>query len=95
MTSSTRPAIVSADLIASLIGITITIWSWFSSAPWPAWPAFGAMAIVFGAHHSFAGLPFSMRAIVTILLIAINVSAWTIVIRSAVWLWRKGASRDG
>lgn len=36
-----------------------------------------------------------MRAIVTILLIAINVSAWTIVIRSAVWLWRKGASRDG
>lgn len=86
-TKRDRPG--SADLVAALIGIGITIWAWFAGSAWPAWPAFGAMAVAFGSHHSFADLPYAVRAGATILLIAVNVSAWAIVVRSMAWAWRK------
>ncbi len=47
------------------------------------------MTLAFGSHHSFAGLPYSIRAIAAILLIAVNVGAWAIVVRSLGWLWRQ------
>lgn len=78
---------VSANLAAVLIGTGITIWAWFSHSPWPAWPAFGAMTLAFGSHLSFATLPYAIRVITTILLIAVNVAAWAIVVRSVRWLW--------
>jgi len=88
MFSTKRERPVSADLVAALIGISITIFAWFSDSSWPAWPAFGAIAVAFGSHHSFAGLPYGARVMATVLLVAINVGAWAIVMRSLAWFWR-------
>lgn len=94
MFSTKGGRIVSADLVAALLAIGITIWAWFSSSHWPAWPAFGAMAIVFGSHNSFAGLRYGVRAAATIFLIAVNVGAWAVVLRSLGWLWQVLESRS-
>jgi len=47
------------------------------------------MAVAFGSHNSFADLPYAVRAGATILLIAVNVGAWAMVVRSMAWAWPK------
>jgi hypothetical protein len=67
---------LSRGLLCALFGVAMTVFSWFSPWSWPAWPALGAMAVVFGTHRRFADLPFAVRGGFVVLLIAINVAAW-------------------
>lgn len=61
---------MSRGFIATLIGIGITIASWFSPWEWPAWPALTLLSI---AHRpgTYGG-----RALLVIVLIAVNAAFW-------------------
>jgi hypothetical protein len=66
---------VSAGFVAALIGVGMTIFSWFGPWAWPAWPAFTVLQIVFTS-GSYAELPPVARSSVLVMLIAINVTFW-------------------
>jgi hypothetical protein len=81
---------MSRGFISSLVGIAITIYAWFAHSVWPAWPSI----VVFDAldHGGFAELSPIGRAIVTILLIALNVFVWAAIVRAlcfAIDAWRR------
>jgi hypothetical protein len=75
---------MSRGFACALFGVAMTIFSWFSPWSWPAWPAFGAMALLFGTHTSFAALPFAVRGAFVVLFIAVNIAAWALA-AMAVW----------
>ncbi|MEO8033357.1 MAG: hypothetical protein ABI837_02920 [Acidobacteriota bacterium] len=60
---------------AALLGIAMTLLSWFGPWAWPAWPAFAAIDLVFG-HAGFADLPLGVGSAVVAGLIVLNVTVW-------------------
>jgi hypothetical protein len=70
---------MSRGFISALAGLAITIYAWFSGSVWPAWPSI----FVFDTfdHGGFAELSHTGQAVVTILLIALNVAVWAGVVR--------------
>ncbi len=75
---------MSRGFISALAGLGITIYAWFAHSIWPAWPSI----LVFDKfdHGGFAELTHTGQAIVTILLIALNVGVWAVILRAALWL---------
>jgi hypothetical protein len=69
---------MSRGFISALAGLAITIYAWFSGSVWPAWPSI----FVFDTFDrgAFSELSHTGQAVVTILLIALNVAVWAIVV---------------
>jgi hypothetical protein len=67
---------MSRGFIASLLGIAMTLLSWYGPWAWPAWPAFTALRLVFGSGQSWLELPEPRKAAIVVVLIAINVAFW-------------------
>lgn len=55
---------------AALIGLAITIFSWFSPWAWPAWPALTLLALA-PRPETYAG-----RALLVVVLIVLNTAVW-------------------
>lgn len=77
---------LSRGFICAVIGVAMTILSWYGPWSWPAWPALGVMALIFGTHTSFADLPYAVRGAFMVVLIAVNIGAWAAVARLLWWL---------
>ncbi|GAC1429108.1 MAG: hypothetical protein NVSMB68_01270 [Thermoanaerobaculia bacterium] len=69
---------MSRGFISSLIGLAVTLLSWYGPWAWPAWPAFTAIDLVFG-HTGFAEYSFAIRSAIVVMLIVLNVSFWAVV----------------
>lgn len=63
---------VSRGFLSALAGVAITVYAWFSSAIWPAWPALAVLPLV-GDHLDPSS---RIREAVVVFLIALNVAAW-------------------
>jgi len=76
---------MSRGFLSALVGLAITIYAWFAHSIWPAWPSI----LVFDTfdHGGFAELTHTGQAVVTILLIALNVAVWAVILRSLIWLF--------
>jgi hypothetical protein len=68
---------LSRNFICTLFGLAMTVFSWYAPWAWPAAPALATMRILVGTQTSFADLPYAARGAVLIVLIVINVAAWT------------------
>ncbi len=79
---------LSRGFICAVIGLAMTIFSWYGPWSWPAWPALGTMALIFGSHSSFADLPYAARGAFIVFLIALNSAVWALV---AMAVWRVAA----
>lgn len=81
---------MSRGFLSSLGGIALTLLAWYGPWEWPAWPAFAVIHLVFGTGGWYLELPFAQRAVVIVLLIAINVGAWGAVLWGAAVAVRRG-----
>ena len=70
---------MSRPFICVLIGLGVTIFSWYGPWFWPAAPAFAVLHLVFGNGTSWQELPYGSRAAVLVVLIAINSGFWALV----------------
>lgn len=66
---------MSRTFLSALIGLAMTLLSWYGPWAWPAWPAFTAIDLVFG-RTGFAEYPFAVRSAIVLFLIVLNVSFW-------------------
>ena len=82
---------MSRGFLSALAGIAMTIFSWYGPWEWPAWPAFAVIDLVFGTGAWYQDLSFGARAVVIVILIAINVAAWA----GVAWLLAGAAARRG
>ena len=71
---------LSAGFACALVGVGITIASWFSPWAWPAWPALLVLNVLEPRYSYPDGSGFS-RAVAVVTLIAVNVAVWAIVCR--------------
>ena len=71
---------MSRGFLSSLGGIALTLLAWYGPWEWPAWPAFAVIEVVFGTGGWYLDLPFAQRAVVIVVLIAINVGVWAAVL---------------
>lgn len=69
---------MSRGFISSLIGLAVTLLSWYGPWAWPAWPAFTAIDLVFG-HTGFADFSYEIRSAIVVMLIVLNVSFWAVI----------------
>lgn len=76
--------LLSPGFACALVGVGITIASWFSPWAWPAWPALFVLNILEPRYSYPDGSAFS-RAVAVVTLIAVNVAVWGIVCRV---IWR-------
>lgn len=80
---------MSRTFICILIGLGVTLFSWYGPWAWPAAPAFAALHLVFGNGASWQELPYLARAAVLVALIAINSGCWALVAASIWFLVRR------
>jgi hypothetical protein len=66
---------LSRSFVAALIGVAITIFSWYGPWSWPAWPA---LAMISLSHFDLNELPYAARAALMVFLILINVCSWAV-----------------
>lgn len=83
---------MSRGFLCSLLGLGMTLFSWYGPWAWPAWPAFTAIDLVFG-HSGFSEYPFGVRSAIVVLLIVWNVAFWAVVAYAFWRLWEKLAPR--
>jgi len=69
---------MSRGFICCLIGIALTVFSWFGPWAWPAWPALFVIESAYGTNSNFAEQPFDRRAAVVVALIVLNVAVWAV-----------------
>jgi hypothetical protein len=67
---------MSRGFLSSVGGIALTLLAWHGPWEWPAWPAFTVISLVFGTGGWYLELPFAHRAVVIVVLIAVNVGVW-------------------
>lgn len=77
---------LSRPFICAVIGLGVTIFSWYGPWSWPAWPALATMALVFDNHTSFADLPYAARGAFIVVLIILNSAVWAAVAMTVWWL---------
>lgn len=77
---------MSRGFVCCLIGIGLTIFSWFGPWAWPAWPALTVIDSAYGSNSNFAEEPFNTRAAVVVGLIVLNVATWAVVIAGSLFL---------
>lgn len=79
---------ISRGFFAALIGVGMTLLAWFGPWAWPGWPASLAIDLL-GKYADFADLPHTVKAMVVVLLIIINVGTWAVLIRALMLLLPK------
>ncbi|MGZ7042070.1 MAG: hypothetical protein ACXVH7_09800, partial [Thermoanaerobaculia bacterium] len=80
---------VSRGFVCSLLGIGMTVFSWYGPWAWPAWPAFTVLHLVFGTGAAWQELPYGQRAAVVVVLIIINSGFWAL-LAAALWsMWSR------
>jgi hypothetical protein len=75
---------LSRAFVCTLIGIAMTVFSWYGPWEWPAWPAFALLHLIFGNGASWQELPYATRGAVLIGLIVVNSGFWAL-IAASVW----------
>ena len=75
---------MSRSFICTVIGVGMTILSWYGPWAWPAAPAFAVLHVVFGNGASWQELPYVARGAVLVALIMINSGFWALVAAS-IW----------
>ncbi len=83
---------VSRGFLCSLLGIGMTIFSWYGPWAWPAWPAFAVLNLVFGNGAAWQELPYGQRAAVVVVLIIINSGFWAL-LAASIWTMASRATR--
>jgi hypothetical protein len=83
---------MSRGFLSSLIGLAMTLLSWYGPWAWPAWPAFTAISLVFG-RTGFADYPFAVRSAIVVFLIVLNVSFWAVIAYGLIRLVAAGSRR--
>jgi hypothetical protein len=66
---------ISRGFASALIGVVITIFSWFSPWYWPGFPALTALRFLSG----FSEFSFNARAVIFFGLIVLNVGVWALI----------------
>ena len=74
---------MSRGFVASLAGLAITIFAWFSPWSWPAWPALALIAV------SNTPVTYAGRATFVVAAIVLNVSVWSVIVYALI----EGVSR--
>ena len=70
---------MSRGFLCTLFGLGMTVFSWFGPWEWPAWPAFGALFLIFGkTGGTFSELPFAARGAIVVFLIVVNSGSWAV-----------------
>ena len=82
---------MSRGFIAALFGLAITIFAWWSPWAWPAWPSL--LAFNTFDHGGFAELSHTGQAVVTVLLIALNVAVWAAIARVVLFAISRASRR--
>jgi hypothetical protein len=82
-----RPTL-SRGFLCALLGIGMTLFSWYGPWAWPAWPAFTAVDLLFG-QAGYSELPYAQRAAVLVGLIVLNVASWGFATHAAVAAYRR------
>lgn len=83
---------MSRSFLCTLIGVGMTILSWYGPWAWPAAPAFAVLHVVFGNGASWQELPYVARGAVLVALIAINSGFWALVAASIWFVVRRSLS---
>ena len=83
---------MSKGFVSALIGLAMTLLSWYGPWAWPAWPAFTAITLVFG-RTGFADYPFAVRSAIVVFLIVLNVSFWAVIAYGLIRLVAAGSRR--
>jgi hypothetical protein len=83
---------MSRSFTCILIGLAMTLFSWYGPWAWPAAPAFAALHLVFGNGASWQELPYAGRGAVLVALIAINSGCWALVAASIWFVVRRSLS---
>ena len=73
-----RQFIPSHGFLHSLVGIALTIFSWYSPWAWPAAPALVMLELI-GGETEWLERGYNARAVILTLLIVINVGFWALV----------------
>ena len=82
---------LSRGFVCMLIGFAMTLFAWFGPWEWPGMPALFVMRKFFGG--SYDGFAQTKRALVLLLLIAINSISWAIVAYPVLFAARVGTKK--
>lgn len=82
---------MSRGFLSALAGLAITFFAWWSPWAWPAWPSI--LAFDTFDHGGFAELTHTGQAIVTVLLIALNVAVWALIARTVMFAVTRATRR--
>lgn len=86
---------MSRGFISALVGLAMTLFSWYGPWEWPAWPASGVIHLVFGSHSAFAELSYRLRAASVVGLIIVNVTCWGLVAYGLLSIVARGGRTRG
>jgi hypothetical protein len=84
---------MSRGFVCSLVGIGVTVLSWYGPWSWPAFPAFALLGLVFGDGAGYHELEPGGRAAVITGLIAFNSAVWAGVVWAIYLVVSRGAAR--
>ena len=83
---------VSRGFVCALLGVAMTLFSWYGPWSWPAWPAL-TIGRMIGGQTSFYDLPYATRAMIIVLLIVINSAFWGAIAWGVWWTVQRLTAR--
>jgi len=75
---------MSRGFVCAMLGVGMTLFSWYGPWAWPAWPAL-TLGRIIGGQTSVYELPYAQRAAIIVLLIAVNSAFWGGIVWGVWW----------
>lgn len=78
----------SRGFLSTLAGLAITLFAWFTSWSWPAFPALVALTFL-----KTLGRTQAVRDVIVVVLITINTAVWALIVYVVWWLVARSRER--